>query len=67
MSVNGTSIDRKTKKARSDSTSWTVKGLGSVVHLDKEGKPLTGLTAEKAFDAVRSLRRKEIFASAVRS
>ena len=66
MSINGSGKD-KNGKPLSDPTSWTVKGLGSKVLLDHEQKPLTGLSAEKAFDAVRSFRRKEVFASAVRT
>lgn len=68
MSVNGTAKDRRTGKDLSDSTQWTVKGLGGVVHTGgKDNKPLNGVPAKDAFAAVRSLGRRGIFAVAVRS
>ena len=67
MSVNGTGLDRKSKKPLNDTTTWTVKTPNGVVQTDSKGKELTGLNASDATTAVMSIRRKGLWVVAVRS
>jgi len=67
MSVNGTGLDRKTKKPLNDQTSWTVKTPNGVILTDQKGKELTGLNASDASTAVMTYRRKRVWAVAVRA
>lgn len=67
MSVNGSGLDRKTKKPLNDQTSWTVKTPAGEVLLDGKKKELTGVNASVAFDAVRVFARRGIHAVAVRA
>lgn len=67
MSVNGTGLDRKSKKPLNDTTNWTVKTPDGTVLLDQKGKPQTGLNASDATTAVLVHRRKGVWAVAVRA
>jgi hypothetical protein len=70
MSVNGTGLDRKTKKPLNDQTSWTVKSTdGTVLSVREKGKErqLSGLNASDAFNYAASARRKGIWAVPVRT
>jgi len=70
MSVNGTGLDRKTKKPLNDQTSWTVKSPdGTVLSVREKGKDkeLSGLNASDAFNYTAILRRRGTWAVAVRS
>ena len=67
MSVNGTGLDRKTKKPLNDTTNWTVKTPDGVILQDAKHKPLTGLNASDATTAMLSFRRRGTWAVAVRT
>lgn len=67
MSVNGSGLDRKTKKPLNDQTNWTVKTPDGVVQKDSKNKELSGLNAVDASNHVASLRRKGTWVVAVRT
>jgi hypothetical protein len=70
MSVNGSGLDRRTKKPLNDTTNWTVKtpdGVVQTVKKDGKVKELTGLNASDAANFVASLRRKGTWVVAVRA
>ena len=77
MSVNGTGVDKRTGKPKSDSTTWKViiPGTGEVItYRTKATKerpskivPAEGLTADVAFAAARQSARQGVYATPVRT